>query len=92
MKDSAAPVSHEDIDPESVAVHDWRVNRLTGLGLPRRMAELVADRVDWHEVARLVQHGCPASLAIAIVEGYCPATAARPALTRTGRPRARWPG
>lgn len=68
MSKSATAASHEDIDPESVAVHDWRVNRLTGLGLPRRVAELVADRVDWHEVARLVQHGCPASLAIAIVE------------------------
>jgi len=64
---SATAPSHEDIGPESVAVHDWRVNRLTGLGLPRRMAELVADQVDWHEVARLVQRGCPASLAIAIV-------------------------
>jgi hypothetical protein len=41
---------------------------MTGLGLPRRVAELVADRVDWHEVAGLVQKGCPASLAIAIVE------------------------
>jgi hypothetical protein len=49
-------------------VHAWRVNRLTGLGLSRRAAELVADHVDWHEVARLVQHGCPVSLAIAIVE------------------------
>jgi hypothetical protein len=36
--------------------------------MPRRLAELVADRVDWHEVATLVQKGCPASLAIAIVE------------------------
>ena len=34
MSKSAAAVSHEDIDPESGAVHDWRVNRLTGLGLP----------------------------------------------------------
>ena len=68
MSKPATAASHEDIDPESGAVHDWRVSRLTGLGLPRRMAELVADRVDWHEVARLVQKGCPASLAIAIVE------------------------
>jgi hypothetical protein len=68
MSETATAASHEDIDPEFVAVHDWRVNRLTGLGLPRRVAELVADRVDWHEVARLVEHGCPAALAIAIVE------------------------
>ena len=68
MSKSATAASHEDIDPESGAVHDWRVNRLAGLGLPRPAAELVADRVDWHEVARLVQHGCPAALAVAIVQ------------------------
>jgi hypothetical protein len=63
---AAAP--HEDIDPEIDALHAWRVSRLTGLGLARPAAEAVADRVDWHEVARLVQRGCPASLAVAIVE------------------------
>lgn len=68
MSKLATAPSHEDVDPESGAVHEWRVNRLTGLGLSRRAAELVADQVDWHEVARLVQHGCPVSLAIAIVE------------------------
>jgi hypothetical protein len=68
MSKTATAASHEDIDPEFAAVHDWRVNRLTGLGLPGPVAELVADRVDWHEVARLVEQGCPASLAIAIVE------------------------
>jgi hypothetical protein len=31
------------------------------------MAEAVADRVDWHEVAKLVERGCPASLAVTIV-------------------------
>lgn len=52
---------------EADAVHAWRVGRLTGLGVTRLVAEAVADRVDWHEVARLVKCGCPASLAVAIV-------------------------
>jgi hypothetical protein len=32
------------------------------------MAEAVADRVDWHDVAKLVQRGCPAALAVAILD------------------------
>jgi hypothetical protein len=27
----------------------------------------VADQVDWHQVARLVQQGCPPRLALSIV-------------------------
>lgn len=68
MKNTATVTSHEAIDPESGAVHSWRVSRLAGLGLARPVAEAVADRVDWHEVARLVQRGCPASLAVVIIE------------------------
>ena len=64
---STAP-AHEDIDGETAGVHAWRVRRLTGLGLAWPVAEMVADQVDWHDVARLVQHGCPAALAVAIVE------------------------
>jgi hypothetical protein len=62
---AAAP--HEEVDPEIWAIHEWRVSRLAGLGLARPVAEAVADRVDWHEVASLVRRGCPASLALAIV-------------------------
>jgi uncharacterized protein YgfB (UPF0149 family) len=68
MTSGATAVSHEVIDRQADAVHAWRVNRLTGLGLARPVAEAVADRVDWHEIASLVQRGCPASLAVAIVE------------------------
>lgn len=68
MSNTATAVAHEVIDPESAAVHAWRVSRLTGLGLAVPVAEVVADQVDWHEVARLVQLGCPASLAVTIVE------------------------
>jgi len=31
------------------------------------VAEAVADRVDWHDVAKLVQRGCPAALAVTIL-------------------------
>jgi len=49
-------------------VHAWRVGRLVSLGVAWAAAEAAADRVDWHEVAKLVQRGCPASLALAIVQ------------------------
>jgi hypothetical protein len=62
------PDPHEDIDAETSAVHAWRVSRLTSLGLDWPVAEAVADQVDWHEVARLVRRGCPAALAVAIIE------------------------
>jgi hypothetical protein len=63
----ASAPAHEDIDPESDAVHAWRVSRLASLGLAWPVAEAAADRVDWHEVAKLVHRGCPAFLALAIV-------------------------
>jgi hypothetical protein len=65
---AAAVVPHEGIDQEAATVHAWRVSRLARLGLPRPMAEAVADRVDWHDVAKLVQRGCPAALAVAILD------------------------
>ena len=51
---------------EDELVHNWRVARLTRLGIPRAVAEVEADRLDWHQVARLVQHGCPPRLALRI--------------------------
>ena len=41
------------------AVHRWRVSQLARLGIPRPLAEAYAERVDWHQIARLVQRGCP---------------------------------
>jgi hypothetical protein len=52
---------------EASTVHAWRVKRLTELGLTSLAAEAVADSVDWHDVAKLVQRGCPADLAVAIL-------------------------
>jgi hypothetical protein len=37
------------------------------LGIPWPLAEVYADHLDWHQVARLVQRGCPSRLALRIV-------------------------
>jgi hypothetical protein len=47
------------IDRERRLVHDWRVSQLTRLGIPPPLAEVYADRIDWHQIARLVQRGWP---------------------------------
>ena len=47
-------------------MHNWRVERLTRIGVPGALAEVYADHLDWHEVARLVQRGCPPQLALRI--------------------------
>jgi hypothetical protein len=56
----------EGISHDEPLVHAWRVSQLTRLGIPLLLAEVHADHVDWHQIARLVQHGCPARLAIRI--------------------------
>jgi hypothetical protein len=58
---------HEAIDQEGILVHEWRVAQLKRLGIPGVLAEAAADRVDWHQIARLVQRGCPPQLALRIV-------------------------
>ena len=57
---------HEAIDHHD-QVHEWRVSQLSRLGIPWSLAQTVADQVDWHQVARLVQRGCPPRLALSIV-------------------------
>jgi len=58
--------AHEAVDYEKLLVHNWRVARLTGLGIPGSLAEVDADHLDWHQLARLVQLGCPPRLALRI--------------------------
>jgi sirohydrochlorin ferrochelatase len=58
--------AHEAIDHND-PVHEWRVWQLTRLGISWSLARAVADQVDWHQVARLVQRGCPPRLALDIV-------------------------
>ena len=63
-----APALPQPANEKPDVVHEWRVSQLVRLGLAWPTAEVVADKVDWHEVARLVRRGCPASLAVCIVE------------------------
>jgi hypothetical protein len=51
---------------EEVRVHAWRVEHLGNLELSTFIAEAAADFVDWHEVAPLVDKGCPPELALEI--------------------------
>ena len=60
-------MGHEAILMESGTVHQWRADQLKRLGIPGLYAEIYADSVDWHQVARLVKGGCPPLLAIWIV-------------------------
>jgi hypothetical protein len=57
---------HEGIHHDDLLVHDWRVSQLARLGIPRPLAEVHADHVDWHQIAQLVKRGCPVRLAIRI--------------------------
>jgi hypothetical protein len=54
------------VEREKQAVHNWRVAQLRRLGVPGTLAEVHADRVDWHQIARLLERGCPLRLALRI--------------------------
>jgi hypothetical protein len=58
---------HDAISRGEMLVYNWRVSQLTRLGIPGPLAEIYADCIDWHQVARLVQRGCPPHLALRIV-------------------------
>jgi hypothetical protein len=58
---------HHAIDHDESAVHNWRVSQLERLGIPGPLAETYADRIDWHQIDRLVRRGCPPHLALRIV-------------------------
>jgi hypothetical protein len=48
-------------------VHEWRVAQLVSLGISRPVAEASAGDIDWHQMAALVQRGCPPWLALRIL-------------------------
>ncbi len=49
---------HEAIDQDRTSAgHDWRTSRLIRLGLPSALAAVYTDRLDWHQIARLVKRG-----------------------------------
>jgi hypothetical protein len=58
---------HDAISRDDLLVHDWRVSQLERLGLSGPLAEIYVDCIDWHQIARLVQRGCPPRLALRIV-------------------------
>jgi hypothetical protein len=49
----------EAIDHEGLLVPNWRAAQLKRLGIPEPLAETYADRLDWHQVAKLVHRACP---------------------------------
>ncbi|MEN3265597.1 hypothetical protein [Pseudonocardia sp.] len=52
---------------EDFRVREWRTLQLRRLGLSQLLAGRFAGTVDWHEVAELVERGCPPELALRIV-------------------------
>jgi hypothetical protein len=58
---------HDAISRDDMLVHSWRMSQLARLGVPGPLAEIYADRIDWRQVARPVQCGCPLRLALRIV-------------------------
>ena len=49
------------------AIHEWRAAQLERLGIPEWLADIAADRIDWHELEALMERGCSARLALDIV-------------------------
>jgi hypothetical protein len=52
---------------EEQLVRAWRAEQLHRLGLPVGIAEVLADAVDWHALADLIERGCSLGLALEIV-------------------------
>jgi hypothetical protein len=67
VSDRTAPTSHRTAISNGDSVHNWRVTRLSGLGIPGSLAGIYADSLDWHQIAHLVRHGCPPLLARRII-------------------------
>jgi hypothetical protein len=57
----------EETNDEELSIQAWRVEQLRRLGVSRRLAESLAELVDWHDIAALVARGCPLELALEIV-------------------------
>ena len=65
------PVLHtshvEPFPKEELRLLSWRREQLLWLGVSRRNVSAYAETVDWHDVAVLVQRGCPPDVALEIV-------------------------
>jgi hypothetical protein len=64
--DLVADTGTEQRDEEAV-VYEWRAERLVQLGISAIVAQAVASYVDWHELERLIDRGCPPELALEIL-------------------------
>jgi hypothetical protein len=67
MEPAGTGPRHEAIEHHQPRMHQWRAAQLRRLGIPASLAEVYAGRTDWHQIARLVQRGCPPRLALRIV-------------------------
>ena len=54
-----ATIGQEAIGHDESPVHNWRGFQLERLGIPEPLAEIFADHIDWHQIARLVRWGGP---------------------------------
>jgi hypothetical protein len=66
------PLVAEELDQgpgpgQEDVVNAWRAEQLRLLGLSPMLAEAFAGLVDWHQIAKLVERGCSAQLALEIV-------------------------
>jgi hypothetical protein len=50
---------HEASSDGEGLVQQWRITQLTRLGIPGPLAQAEADRVGWHQIARLARLGDP---------------------------------
>jgi hypothetical protein len=66
MPPTLTVAGHEAVDRDELLVQEWRVRQLTRLGIPGLLAVGATSRVDWHDIARLVQRGSPPLLALRI--------------------------
>jgi hypothetical protein len=57
----------DDGNDEEYVVNAWRAEQLRHLGLSPTLAAVFAGLVDWHQIAKLVERGCSAQLAVEIV-------------------------
>ena len=53
-------------ESEERRVHAWQAEQLGNLGISTVIADAAANVVDWHDVAYLIQKGCPLELALDI--------------------------
>ena len=51
---------------DDIAVAGWNIEQLERLGIPGGLARNFTEVVDWHDVAHLVECGCPPELALQI--------------------------